>query len=425
MMGHVKKMVIFMAIVTAALFASCGGSSSATPTTPATVPVSIESLVGATNIAVDASFQLEFDQAVDCSTVTSSTFYIVLASSGCDSSAALSASIDCDSSQATLDPTNDLTGGTSYSVCMTTGILYDDGTTFSGVTATFTTAGTNGVATVSSTSCSSTLECDSDQYCFYGACEDYSDIGVDTSVDCTDGEGNLDSTICVTQLGAPAGYDTDDWECLPTINTSASCSNYCVVIPIFFGYDGYPATESACDATDNATWVPDYSACLTDESFECSGDIGSGFSVIGSLHVTPPSYTEWVGMSQQVGDWPLTLTDSSTCNQETVRVWVSGKDDCERNDGYDCIGVNTSETGNYGLMEISSLSTTTSETTEVPDMYVYLTTSEIIGSLRAIGASSGDTVYFNYFWEFVDGSAQRSGSTAYDVRVIFTSNLCN
>ncbi len=416
MAGHVKKMVVLMAVTIVALFASCGGSSSGPPTTPATVPISLENLVGATDIAVDSSFQLEIE-GVDCATVTSSTFFIVLASSGNDPSAALPATIECDPPDIILNPDSNLTGGTSYTVFATTGI-----DPYNGASATFTTTGTNGVATVSSDSCSSTLHCDSDQYCFYNTCEDYSDIGVDTSVDCTNDDGDGDSTICVAQLGAPAGYDTDDWECLPTINTSAACSYYCVVVPTFFGYDGYPATESACDATDNATWMLDYNACLTDESLECSGDSGSVFAVVGHLKTEPPDFGGWVGISDQEGDWPLTLTDVTACDTVILQAWINGRDDCEQ---YECIGLSTSAQGSYRLMDISSLSTTTTETTNVADAYIYMTTSEIISALDSIGASSGDTIYFNYWWDFQGGTPQRSGSTPYDVRIIFTQGLCD
>ena len=421
MAGHVKRMVIFMAVVTLGLFASCGGSSSALPTTPATVPVSIESLVGATDIAVDASFQLEFDKDVDCSTVTSSTFYIVLASSGCDPSAALSASIDCDSTQATLDPTNDLTGGTSYSICATTGITYEDGTTYSGVTAAFTTAGTNGVSTLSVQTCSSSLECGSDEYCYFDTCESYEDVGIETTVNCTSGPAGTD--ICDTTYGLPDGYNKGEyWGCLPIATSSATCEFYCVNIPTVYARGDYPSTETECDNTDNAVWVDSGSGntCIPSESAICYEDSGGAtFAIINGAHTNPPAWSGWVGISDAEGDWPLSLTDVATCNQEILRVSVYGMTTCEENK---CIGISRSSTSSYGLMTASS---TSSDASAGADIYVYLTTAQLISELNSIGASSGDTIYFNYWWNFVSGVPQDGGASPWDMRVFFTSDLCD
>ncbi len=415
----IKICVIFLGIALAALFASCGGGSSAMPTSPGTVPVSIESLVGATDIAVDASFQIEFEQDVDCSTVTSSTFYIVLASSGCDSSAALTATIECDSSQATLDPTNDLTGGTSYSVCAS-GIMYDDGTTYPGVTATFTTEGSNGVSTLSVESCSSSLECSSGEYCFFDECEDYDDVGIETTVNCE--SGPTGSAICDTTYGVPAGYSADEyWGCLPVATASASCEFYCVDMPTILGRDDYPSTETECDNTDGAVWGDGY--CVPTESATCllgEGEDGeSSFAIINNAHTSPPTWGGWVGIRAAEGDWPLSLTDDATCNQEILQISVNGMSTCEENK---CIGMSTSHDGSYSLMTASSTST---DTTEGSDIFIYLTTAQLISELNSIGASSGDTIYFNYWWNFSGGTPQNGGASSWDMRIFFTSNLCN
>lgn len=147
--------IIFLFFISA-----CGGSSS--PTTPASLPISIESLDGATDVALDKSFQYEFESPVDPNTVTSDTFFIVQNSSQdislpvnkaqvdstiCNPLNALPATIGYSSNTLfTLDPTNDLSGSTSYSICLTTGIRYLSGGSFEGFMATFTT-------TAASTSC--------------------------------------------------------------------------------------------------------------------------------------------------------------------------------------------------------------------------------------------------------------------------------
>jgi|GEM_PF-6822797 len=131
----------------------CGGSS----TTPG--GVSVNSLDGATDVTVDSSFTYTFNRSINASTVTSTTYFMVqtpvtqVASASakaevdntiCDPAAALGADLETDFGSSTLTPSADLEGNTSYSICLTDGITYLDGTPFSGFMAMLTTGAGGG-----------------------------------------------------------------------------------------------------------------------------------------------------------------------------------------------------------------------------------------------------------------------------------------
>jgi len=151
------------------LAVSCSGGAS--PSTPSSIPIAIEGIEGATDVAVDSSFIYEFDKAVETSTVTESSFFIVqtptsgsasvvkadLDASVCIAGARLPASIEVDSESAILDPTNDLSAGTGYTICLTGEIIFADGSAFTPVQFSFTTAGANSNLSVTSFSKSSNI----------------------------------------------------------------------------------------------------------------------------------------------------------------------------------------------------------------------------------------------------------------------------
>jgi len=140
-----KKLLCVMVLAAGVLaiitINNCGGDSGGSSSSSSSV--SLEGLDGMSGVAVDSSFSYEFDAAVDTSTVSASTFFIVptLASASaniysakseysattCNTDYALDASVECDSSTScTLDPANDLEEGTSYTACLNSSILYAD-----------------------------------------------------------------------------------------------------------------------------------------------------------------------------------------------------------------------------------------------------------------------------------------------------------
>ncbi len=133
-------MILMVSVLAIITISNCGGGSGGNP--PSTIPVALEGLDGASGVAVDASFAYTFDAAVDTATVSTNTFFIVptLAAASanisatkseystdtCNTDYALDTSVTCDSSTSCiLDPTNNLDGGTSYTVCLND-ILYAD-----------------------------------------------------------------------------------------------------------------------------------------------------------------------------------------------------------------------------------------------------------------------------------------------------------
>ena len=127
---------------------ACGGGSDSSPVED------LSEIDGKTNVAVDSSFEYVFSKAVDVDTVDTSTFFIFptnIASTSISKSAfdedtykstyGLNTTVDCDSdSKCALDPTDDLSPGTSYTVCLSTSILYASTEAFEGFCATFNTS---------------------------------------------------------------------------------------------------------------------------------------------------------------------------------------------------------------------------------------------------------------------------------------------
>lgn len=136
-----RRLLLLISITFSAIVISFGCGSSATPTSPADLPLSIESIDGTSGIPVDSSFEYTFDEAVDTSTVTASTFFIVeTASGGCDESNALAASVECSSNtECVLDPESNLQPETGYTICLTENITYLNGISFTSTSFSFTT----------------------------------------------------------------------------------------------------------------------------------------------------------------------------------------------------------------------------------------------------------------------------------------------
>lgn len=134
-MKIIKQMAVLILV---ALCAGCGSSGVNAPTQ---APVAIEYLGGTTGLATDSIYEFTFAKSVDTGTVNTSTF-LLNEGAECNPSAAVAATITCASSTVcTLYPENPLSDGTVYTVCLTTDIMYEDGTNFEGTSATFTTAG--------------------------------------------------------------------------------------------------------------------------------------------------------------------------------------------------------------------------------------------------------------------------------------------
>ncbi|MBT3181658.1 MAG: hypothetical protein HN337_04010 [Deltaproteobacteria bacterium] len=173
-------LIMSLAVVSAY---NCGGAASSPP---ADIPVALEGVEGSSDVAVNSSFSYEFDQAVTASTVNTSTFFIVPTPTSsnlatpvkaeyddtiCDVDNALESSVSCDSvTECTLDPTNDLSTGTSYTACVSPSIeyaaswsifirnAYAEGN-FEGVSFTFTTTGEAAIPDVSGVYTSDNTEC--------------------------------------------------------------------------------------------------------------------------------------------------------------------------------------------------------------------------------------------------------------------------
>lgn len=134
-MKTIKQMAVLI------LIALCAGCGSSGVNAPIQAPVAIEYLGGTTGVATDSIYEFTFAKSVDTGTVNTSTF-LLNEGAECNASAAVAATVTCASSTVcTLYPENPLSDGTVYTVCLTTDIMYEDGTNFEGATATFTTAG--------------------------------------------------------------------------------------------------------------------------------------------------------------------------------------------------------------------------------------------------------------------------------------------
>lgn len=153
-------------VLLASVAGGCGGGGSAPPDDA----VSVNELDGATGVAVDSAFKYTFSQAVDASTVTPESFFMVMGdpasadivkaggdAAACDSAQAIGASVGCaTTTECMLTPSAELEGGTAYTVCLmageeatalaskaagASGIFYADGQPFPGFSPRFTTAG--------------------------------------------------------------------------------------------------------------------------------------------------------------------------------------------------------------------------------------------------------------------------------------------
>ena len=139
-----KWLLLLFLLLLAPAFHSCGGSSATspgggdtpvTPTNPSTEPIAIEFLNGKANIATDSTFKATFASAVDSTTVTTSTFFIVKTETAlanispfkatadvnvCNSANKLPASVEvpADLLSAILTPTSALDAATTYTVCL-------------------------------------------------------------------------------------------------------------------------------------------------------------------------------------------------------------------------------------------------------------------------------------------------------------------
>jgi hypothetical protein len=157
---NIRIVVTTFAIMILAFAAACGGGGGATPDER----LSVNTLNGQTGIPVDSTFKYNFNQTINPSTVTQSTFFISPAPAAgalvvkdafddtiCNPDNAVNASVVCNSTiECELDPAADLEENTRYAACLSDDILYATGTNFEGFMAVFTTAG--GAAPVTFTS---------------------------------------------------------------------------------------------------------------------------------------------------------------------------------------------------------------------------------------------------------------------------------
>lgn len=164
--GNKVILSLFLVFSLFPLLSFCGGGSSSSPTTPSTLPISIEALDGASDVSVTSTFQAKFSQVLDTSTVTASSYFLIQTPSSanlsafpkgafnttlCQPSAALAATISCSSTkECLLDPTLTLSEGTNYTLCLTTGIKLATGSAYDGYSGTFTTTSSDSSSGTSS-----------------------------------------------------------------------------------------------------------------------------------------------------------------------------------------------------------------------------------------------------------------------------------
>lgn len=131
-------LMVFVAISILALFGSCSsGSNASGPVTPSAVPVGIEFLNGATGVDPDASFQYTFDAKMDTSTVTSSSFFIVIGAEGTPLPGIVT---NTSGNTFVYDPDDTLPYETVATVQITADNKRSDGTSVTPFSASFTTA---------------------------------------------------------------------------------------------------------------------------------------------------------------------------------------------------------------------------------------------------------------------------------------------
>lgn len=143
---HKRMLFLLLALITTSCSSGGGGSP------PIDTTVSVNSLDGASRVALDSTFKHTFAGAVKSSTATASSYFILptpaaaasvskrtVDSTICNTANALPASISCSSTECVLDPTSNLDAGTNYTICLTSDIHYSSGTAFEGFMAQFTT----------------------------------------------------------------------------------------------------------------------------------------------------------------------------------------------------------------------------------------------------------------------------------------------
>ncbi len=159
------KRALIQAMLVAFLIAGaapgCGGGGE-NPAPPPDDDVLINDLDGAADVAVDSAFKYDFAQAIDATTVTNQSFFMVDAGEVdadlskrafdpalCDNAQAIAAIVSClTTTTCQLDPAENLGTYRRYLVCLGTDILYSNGNPFEGFMAAFTTAGTPPTYTV-------------------------------------------------------------------------------------------------------------------------------------------------------------------------------------------------------------------------------------------------------------------------------------
>ena len=156
-MNHQTRVLGLLAVC-ALLFAGCGSSGSG-----GTEIASVNTLDSATGVAVNATFRYTASPPFDVSTVTTSSYFIVPTPAAtanissakaaydetvCDVSNALGATASCPMNwQCDLTPSSTLSYETAYTICLTDGITYGNGSAFAGFMASFTTADSSSAVT--------------------------------------------------------------------------------------------------------------------------------------------------------------------------------------------------------------------------------------------------------------------------------------
>jgi hypothetical protein len=168
----VIRRFVFLLILSISLYA-CGGSGGGNHNDnddDTAEPVDLSGIDGETGVAVDSTFTYTFDDPVDTSTVTESTFFItrvtadnsfmsskaagVVDDAVCVSESAVDADVSCaDETTCSVDPSDDLEGDAEYAACITSGVAYADGSSFEGYMASF------GTEEVDDLSCTSNADC--------------------------------------------------------------------------------------------------------------------------------------------------------------------------------------------------------------------------------------------------------------------------
>jgi hypothetical protein len=127
----------FLLVATSCLLPGCGGS---TPSVPSNVPIAIEGIAGRTDVPTNSEFTYTFSKAVIQATVNVDTFFLKEGTT-CNDGTLVASAVSSTDFVGTLTPDAALAAATTYTICLTSGIQYQDGTEFEGASATFTTVG--------------------------------------------------------------------------------------------------------------------------------------------------------------------------------------------------------------------------------------------------------------------------------------------